>query len=152
MPSSSAIQDFLAQKHLAVVGVSRNDNAFANVVFERLLELGYDAIPVNPAALEVAGRKCYASVRHVPDPLDGVLVMVNATAALAVIDDCVYREVPRVWLHRGLGPGAVSDGAIATCRAQDIAVVDGACPLMFLDHAGPIHRLHRLFMRGRLAA
>lgn len=152
MPSTSAIQDFLAQRHIAIVGVSRDTKAFANVVFRQMAGKGYDVIPVNPGAIELEGRKCYASVRHVPDPLDGVIVMVNPGAALAVIDDCVFREVPRVWLHRGAGEGAVSDGAVATCRAHGIEVVDGACPLMFLDHPAVIHRLHRLIIRRRLAA
>jgi len=152
MPSTTVIRDFLAQRHLAVVGVSRDTKAFANVVFRRLADQGHDVIPVNPAAVELEGRKCHASVRHVPDPLDGVLVMLNATAALAVVDDCIYREVERVWLHRGVGTGATSEGAVATCRAQGIAVVDGACPLMFLDHPGMLHRAHRFMVRGRLAA
>lgn len=152
MPSTSAIKDFLAQRHIAVVGVSRDTKAFANVVFRNMVEQGYDVVPVNPAAVELEGRKCYASVRHVPDPLDGVIVMVNPVAALAVIDDCVYRGVPRVWLHRGAGEGAVSDGALATCRAHGISVVDGACPLMFLDHPSVIHRLHGLLFRRRMAA
>jgi predicted CoA-binding protein len=152
MPSAKVIQDFLAQRHLAVVGVSRDSKAFANVVFRALADQGYGVIPVNPAAVELEGRKCHASVRHVPDPLDGVLVMLNATAALGVVDDCIYRGVERVWLHRGLGDGAVSDGAVATCRAHGIAVVDGACPLMFLDHPGLVHRAHRRMIRRRLAA
>jgi hypothetical protein len=78
--------------------------------------------------------------------------MVNARAALAVIDDCVYRGVERVWLHRGAGEGASSEAALATCRAHGIAVVDGACPMMFLDHPGFVHRVHRVMLRRRLAA
>lgn len=152
MPSTRAIQDFLAQRHVAVVGVSRDGRAFANTVFRALLERGYDAIPVNPNAIELEGRKCYANVRHVPDPLDGVVVMVNATAALGVIDDCVYRGVERVWLHRGAGQGANSEAAVATCQAHGLTVVDGACPMMFLDHPGFVHRVHRVMLRHRLAA
>lgn len=152
MPSTAAIQEFLSQRHLAVVGVSRDSKAFANVVYRKLVEQGYDVAPINPGAIELEGHKCYASVRHVPDPLDGVIVMVNPTTALAVIDDCVYRGVPRVWLHRGAGQGAVSEGAVETCRAHGIAVVDGACPLMFLDHPSVIHRLHHLVFKRRMAA
>lgn len=152
MPSTRAIQDFLDQRHVAVVGVSRDSRGFANTVFRALVQRGYDAIPVNPNAVELEGRKCYASVRHVPDPLDGVLVMVNARAALAVIDDCVYRGVERIWLHRGAGQGACSEAALATCRAHGIDVVDGACPMMFLDHPGFVHRVHRVMLRRRLAA
>lgn len=152
MPSTRAIQDFLEQRHVAVVGVSRDGRAFANTVFRALVERGYDAIPVNPNAIELEGRKCYANVRHVPDPLDGVIVMVNAKTALGVIDDCVYRGVQRVWLHRGLGQGASSDAALATCRAHGISTVDGACPMMFLDHPGLVHRVHRAIARHHMAA
>lgn len=152
MATQTVIQDFLDQRNLALVGVSRDRHAFANTVFRALVERGYVVHPVNPNAVELEGVKAYANVRHVPDPLDGVIIMVGAGAVLSVIDDCIYRGVQRVWLHRGVGQGSVPEGAVETCVAQGISVVDGACPLMFLDHPGLLHTVHRIVSGRHVAA
>lgn len=152
MPSQSTIDDFLAQRHVALVGCSRKPDQFANAVGRHLRSGGRTVYPVNPAADEIEGIRCYRSVAEVPEPLDGVLVMVNADAATQVVQECVERGVRRVWLHRGAGPGAVSPEAVERCRAAGIDVVDGACPLMFAEPVGWFHRAHRFFVRRRLSA
>jgi predicted CoA-binding protein len=88
----------------------------------------------------------------VPDPVDGVLVMVPARIAADVVRDAISRGIPRVWLHRGIGAGSVSREAVALCKQAGIAVVDGACPLMFLEPVKSIHRFHRFFSGRRIAA
>jgi hypothetical protein len=45
------------------------------------------------------------------------------------------------------GRGAVSDEAVELCHRHDIAVIEGACPLMFLQPVGFAHRTHRAFRR-----
>ena len=148
MPSRAAIDGFLAGKHVAVVGVSRNSKQFANVVYRHMRGAGYALYPVNPAAGEIEGDVAYAQLRDVPDPIDGVLIMVNRAAAKQVVEDCVARGVERVWLHRGLGSaGALSDEAVAVCREEHVEVVAGACPLMFISPSRHIHWLHRQFAR-----
>src|ERR1035441_3344310 len=47
------IQDFLGQKRLAIVGVSRQPKDFSRAVLREFREKGYDAVPVNPAAREM---------------------------------------------------------------------------------------------------
>jgi predicted CoA-binding protein len=84
--------------------------------------------------------------------VDGLLVMVPAEVAAGVVGEAIDRGIPRVWLHRGVGKGSVSSDAIAKCRAHGVAVVDGACPLMFEQPVGGVHRLHRLLSGRRIAA
>ena len=43
------VQDFLAQRRIALVGLSRNSKDFSHVVFREMCNRGYDMIPVNPA-------------------------------------------------------------------------------------------------------
>lgn len=76
MPSRAVIEDFLRQKRLAVVGVSRDSKEFTNGLFRKLRESGYEVVPVNRNASEVEGEPCYSSVRALPGSVDGVLVMV----------------------------------------------------------------------------
>jgi hypothetical protein len=152
MPSRRSIDAFLSQQHVAVVGMSRDPKQFANAVATQLRQGGRTVYPVNPATDVLNGERCYHTVAEVPEPLDGVLVMVNAKAAKEVVEACVSRGVPRVWLHRGAGPGAVSDEAVTLCRDAGIDVVDGACPLMFAEPVARFHRVHRWFAKRRFAA
>lgn len=152
MPSRSVIEDFLAQRHVAVVGVSREKKQFANAVAAQLRRGGRTVYPVNSHTDTIDGEHCYRSLAVVPDPLEGVLVMVPAEAAVEVVRACIARGVPRVWLHRGAGPGAPSPEAVELCHEAGITVVDGACPMMFADPVGWFHKTHRFFARGRLAA
>jgi predicted CoA-binding protein len=78
------IDEFLAQRHLAFVGVSRDSKRFANAVYRSLRGGGRSLYPVNAAAE---------------------------------------------------GP-----------------LVDGACPLMFIEPVGGVHRIHRLLAGRRIAA
>ena len=83
MPSRAIIDRFLDLRHVAVVGVSRNDKEFANGVFRHLRDHGRGRVlyPVNAAAdgAHIEGvAELDPSVADVPDPLDGVLVMVPA--------------------------------------------------------------------------
>jgi hypothetical protein len=54
-------------------------------------------------------------------------------------------------MHRGTGHGAVSEEAVAFCRAHGIVVIAGECPYMFLPRAGFAHRLHGFLRRLRAA-
>jgi hypothetical protein len=152
MPDLPTIQRFLAQRHLAFVGVSRDPKQFANAVYRTLRDGGRTMYPVNRHATEVEGDECYATLAAVPDPLDGVVVMVPRDEVVGVVREAIARGAARVWLHRGLGQGAVPAEAIALCRAHGVDVVDGACPLMFEAPVRGVHRLHRMLAKRRFAA
>ncbi len=149
MSSSSAeiLNDFLAQKRLAVVGVSRNAQEFSNTLFRELKGRGYDLVPVNPNASEVEGQRCFARVQDVTPPVDGALLMTTPAATEQVVRDCADAGVTRVWMYRGAGAGAVSQSSVDFCREKGIRVVEGACPYMFLPGAGLGHRLHGALLK-----
>lgn len=65
---------FLAQKRLAVVGVSRT-RGFSNAAFRELGKKGYQVYPVNRHAA-VEGTTCYRSLDELPQPVGGVLAVV----------------------------------------------------------------------------
>jgi predicted CoA-binding protein len=152
MPSRSMIDDFLAQEHLAFVGVSRNGKEFANSVYRHLRDGGRTMYPVHHEADAVEGDAAYRALAEVPDPVDGVVIMVPMDQMAAVARQAVERGIPRVWLHRGAGQKQVPAEAVQVCTDAGVPVVDGACPLMFDEPVGGVHRLHRLFVRRHLAA
>lgn len=148
----AAAADFLAHRRLAVAGVSRNGDTAANGIYRRLRDAGYRVFPLNPYTDQVEGDPCYPSVGAVPGGVDGVVVATHPDAATEVVRECAAFGVPRVWLHRAFGTGSLSPDAVALAREEGLSVIDGACPLMFLDPVDVGHRCIRWFMgvRGKL--
>ena len=153
MPTATDVQDFLDQKHVAFVGISRNDKDFANSVYRSMRDAGRTMYPVHrdAAVTTVSGDPVYHRLADVPDPVDGVVVMVPAASAADVVQDALDRGIPRVWLYRGAGQGAVSPEAVELCRSQGVPVVDGACPFMFDGRPAGVHRVHAWFSGRRIA-
>jgi predicted CoA-binding protein len=147
MRTTEAIEGFLKQNRLAVVGVSRSERDFTRSIFREFVRRGYDAVPVNPAAAEIEGKRCYARVQDISPPVDGVMVMTPPKVSESVVLDCAAAGIKRVWLYRAVGQGAVSKAAVAYCKANAIEVIPGYCPHMFWKDSAFIHRLHGLIAR-----
>ena len=149
MPHASlnTIEDFLAQKRIAMVGVSRRPKDFSATLFEELCRRGYDVVPVNPNASEALGRRCFARVQDIQPAVDGALLMTSPNVTESVVSDCADAGIRRVWLYRAGGRGAVSDQAVRFCREHGIEVIPGECPFMFLSGAAFYHRVHGLIRK-----
>jgi uncharacterized protein len=141
------IDDFLAQKRLALVGISRDPKDFSRGLFRDLRRRGYDIVPVNPALTEVDGARAFAKLQDIKPPVEGALIMTAAAKSMRVAEDCAEAGITRIWFHRGTGRGAVDEAAVDFCRQRGLLVVAGFCPYMFLGHAPFVHRLHGLFMK-----
>jgi len=140
--SLETIDDFLAQKRIAMVGISREPRSFSITLFEELCRRGYDVVPVNPHTPEVLGRRCFARVQHIQPPVDGAMLMTSPAVTDTVVSDCAEARIPRVWMYRAAGKGAVSERAVAFCRERGMTVIPGQCPFMFLPDAAGFHRFH----------
>lgn len=141
-PSLETIEEFLAQKRIAMIGVSRNPKDFSASLFGEMQRRGYDVVPVNPKASEVMGRPSFARVQDIQPPVDGALLMTTPEVTDAVVSDCAAAGIRRVWMYRAGGKGAVSEKALAFCQEHGIQVVPGQCPFMFLAGVGGVHRFH----------
>jgi predicted CoA-binding protein len=143
MTNRKTIDEFLAHKRLAVVGVSRNAHDFSRSVFREFEKQGYDVVPVNPGAAEVEGKRCFARVSEIDPPVKAALLFTPADRTEDAVDDCAFAHVDHIWMHRGArGPGAVNQRAVNFCNEHGISVVVGECPLMFLGNPGWPHRMH----------
>lgn len=141
------IADFLAQKRIAVAGVSRHGDQPANLNYRKLRALGYEVFAVNPRTDRVEGDVCYPRLVAIPAEMDAVLIATPPEAALDLVRECIALGIDRVWMHRSFGPGSVSDEAIALCREHDIRVIAGGCPMMFCAPVDVAHRCMKWFLR-----
>jgi uncharacterized protein len=145
MPTiKNAASEFLANKRVAVTGVSRTaQNHGSNVVYGRLRERGYEVFAVNPNTDEVEGDPCYHDLRSIPGGVEAVVIGTRPEIAEETMRECVDLGIKHVWMHRGPGAGSVSAAAAEYGRQHGIAVIAGGCPCMFEPTADLGHKAMR---------
>lgn len=129
------VQDFLAQKRIAVAGVSRDTSRHpvGNLIFQRLKTTGHEVFAVNPHMETFEGQRCYPNVRSIPGGVDGVVVITRPDATEQIVHECGEAGIARVWMHQSFGKAqsSVSPTAVEYCREHGISVIAGACPMMY---------------------
>jgi predicted CoA-binding protein len=146
MPTvADATKDFLAQRRIAVAGVSRQSSGAhsGNGIYQRLKQRGYEVFAVNPNADTVEGDPCFRSLEAIPGGVDGVVIATAPGATGDVIAECVHLGITRAWMHRSFGGGSVSHEAAEKGRAAGMTVIEGGCPLMFDPAADTGHKCMR---------
>ncbi len=150
------VKDFLAQRRIAVAGVSRTrKDAAGNLIYRRLRDRGYQVFPINPNAGTVEGDPSYRDLGAIPRGVDGVVIATRPQLTEEIVRQCPAAGVRRVWMHSSMAHGAsVSATAAEFCRANGITVIAGACPLMFGQTGDFGHKCMRWMMglTGRLPA
>ena len=148
------VQAFLAQKKIAVVGVSDKRETGCNLGYRKFKEAGYAVYAVNPHLTSFEGAPCYPDLRSIPDKPDAVFILANPKVTEQIVQQCVDLGIKHVWMHCMMGtkPGlaagmtSVSQDAVQLCRENDIAVIPGSCPNQFL-HPDFGHALMRVLWR-----
>jgi predicted CoA-binding protein len=115
-------------KTIAMVGFSPKENRPSYFAFKYLHERGYTMIPINPgqAGKEVLGRKIYAKLADVPEPIDMVDVFRAPQFAVGIVQEALALQ-PRpqvIWMQLGVR----SDEAAALAEAAGLKVVMNRCP------------------------
>jgi len=146
-PPLETIEEFLAQKRIAMIGVSRNPKDFSAVLFEEFRNRGYEMVAVNPNTSEVLGQRCFARILDVQPPVDTALLMTASKITDEVVSGCAQAGIRRIWMYRAGGTGAVSLSAMSFCQEHGIQVIPGQCPFMFLPDSGGIHKFHGFFRK-----
>lgn len=144
-----SVADFLRAKRIAVAGVSRSGTQAANAIFRKLRDTGYEALPVNPAAQQVEGVRCFPDLVSIPGSIDGLVIATHPKVSIDLVRQCVDRGIRRVWFHRSFGQGSVSEEAVHECQAQGIHCIVGGCPLMYCEPVDVAHRCFRWWLQWR---
>lgn len=139
MITKTAVEEFVAQRALAVVGVSRSGKKFGNLACNALKEKGYRVYPIHPHVDTIAGERCYRTLQDLPERVNAVFISVPPAETESVVRAAAAAGVRRVWLQ----PGAESLAAIHFCEANGMEVIHGECVLMFAPPVRSIHRCHR---------
>jgi uncharacterized protein len=135
------VQDFLAQKVIAVIGVSNQRETGANVNYKTFKRHGYRVYAVNLRVSAFDGAPCYPDLKSMPEKPDAVFMLASPRVTERVVQQGVNLGVKYVWMHclMGTKPGlsagstSVSPPAVEVCRKHGIAVIPGSCPAQFLN-------------------
>lgn len=139
MASKQSVDGFVAERTLALVGVSRSGKGFGNIVLKELTAAGYTVYPVHPEVPTIGEHPAYPSLSKLPAAVGGVVVVVPPVQAEQVVRDAYAAGIRRVWLQQG----ATSPAAEQLCRELGMDVVSGECILMFAAPTAWMHRTHR---------
>ena len=141
-----AVRELLACERIAVVGVARDGQSPANLIYRKLKGSGRHVFAVNPNAEEVGGDRCYRNVAAIPGGVDAAVIVTRPEVSASVVDDCAASGVRWIWLHRSFGKGSVSEEAIERCRLHGISVIPGGCPMMHCAPVEPGHACMRVLL------
>jgi predicted CoA-binding protein len=137
---NTLVQEFLAQKKIAVIGVSDQRETGCNLAYKKFKENGYQVYAVNPRITTYDGETCYPDLKSIPEKPDAVFILTSPKVTEQIVQQCVDLGIKRVWMHclMGTKPGlaagmtSVSRDAVQLCYENEITVIPGACPNQFL--------------------
>lgn len=123
--SDDEIREILSLKHVAVIGMSKNETKAAHYVPKYLSDNGYDIIPVNPTTDEILGKKSHEKISDIQDDIDIVDVFRPSDQVLPVIQEAIKKKPKVIWLQEGIHNSEAEELA----RKEGIKVVFNRCML-----------------------
>ncbi len=113
---------------VAVFGMSTNPSKPAHYVPAFMMEKGYDVIPINPVAEEIAGRKAYKTIADVPEKIDILNVFRPSEQCLEVVEEAINRkrrtgDIQLIWLQEGI----INEAARKLAEENGIDFIQNHC-------------------------
>jgi uncharacterized protein len=114
---------------IAIVGLSANPFRPSHFAAIYMLAEGYNIIPVNPREREILGRRCYPTLRDIPEPVEIVDIFRDPAAVPPIVEDAIAIGAKVVWMQLGV----INEAAAQRARAAGLEVVMDAC--VKIEHA-----------------
>lgn len=116
-------------KTLAVVGLSSKPTRPSYGVASYMKAHGYRVIPVNPNEQRVLGKKAYATLEEVPEPVEVVVVFRKPEYVPAVVESAIRKGAKVIWMQEGV----THEEAARRAREGGLEVIQDRCILK--EHA-----------------
>jgi acetate---CoA ligase (ADP-forming) len=155
LAAAAAVAHVLAPTSVAVIGASRRRGSIGGAVMSNLVAGGFDGgrYPINPHAHTIAGRRAFASVLDVPEPVEMAVVAVAAERVPEVARECAEKGLRAlVVLSAGSGETGsegrvLEDELLGICRAAGMRLVGPNC--LGVLNTDPAVQLNATFAPGR---
>lgn len=145
--TKKTIDDFYGKKRIALIGASRSSKKYGRHLLEELKKKGYDVVPVNPNADEIAGIKVFKSIKDVRPAVEGAIVVVPPAQQEKVVNEVADAGIKDIWLHEHVMKGVTNPAAIGIAAQRGLNVIVGFCPFMFMPGTAPFHKFHGMIMK-----
>ncbi|MCM0081988.1 CoA-binding protein [Geomonas sp. Red32] len=119
------IKKILDYRTIAVVGLSPDPGKASHEVAAYLKRAGYRIIPVNPAATEIFGEKCYPTLADVPETVEIVDIFRRSEFVPEIVEQAIAKGAKVVWMQEGI----VNQEAAERAEAAGLTVVMDRCLL-----------------------
>jgi len=139
MKTLASIKEFLAQKHLAIAGISKTKSKFGNTIFKELQKKDYKLYPIHPELKEYEGIACFPDVNNLPGDVSGLIICTKPDKAEKLVNDAVKKGIKHIWLQQG----AQNEATLKMAGENNINLITKECVLMFAEPSVFIHRFHR---------
>ncbi|HEU4328947.1 MAG TPA: CoA-binding protein [Roseiflexaceae bacterium] len=114
---------------IAMVGLSANPFRPSHFAAIYMLAEGYNVIPVNPREQEILGRRCYPSLRDIPEPVEIVDIFREPKAVPPIVEESIAIGAKVVWMQLGV----INEEAARYASEAGLEVVMDAC--VKIEHA-----------------
>ena len=118
------IDQVLAMKTWAIVGLGNNPDRAAFGVAKLLQDKGHKIVPVYPRAEMVHGEVGYKTLSEIPFSIDVVDCFVNSKLVGAVVDEAIAIGAKAVWLQLDV----IDEAAVARAEAAGLIAIMDRCP------------------------
>ena len=122
--NEETIDQVLAMKTWAIVGLGNNPERAAFGVSKLLQEKGHQIVPVYPRAETVHGEAGYKTLAEIPFPIEVVDCFVNSKLVGKVVDEAIAIGAKAVWLQLDV----IDEAAIARAEAAGLLAIMDRCP------------------------
>ena len=120
------IDQVLAMKTWAIVGLGNNPERAAYGVSKLLKEKGHRIVPIYPRAETVHGEVGYRTLSEIPFPVDVVDCFVNSKLVGKVVDEAIEIGAKAVWLQLEV----IDEEAFARAEAAGLLAIMDRCPVI----------------------
>ncbi len=142
MNEKEDISAILEAKRIAIIGLSRDQKSYSRLVMNELRKRGHEVVGVNKNSDAIGGVRCFAGVESVSPPADAAIVILPPEKSDTLVQECLDAKITRIWVRGREGRRSVSETLANSCNARGVRLVDGFCPLMFLERMGFPHNFH----------
>ncbi len=136
------IQAYLDTKQIAFIGVSRETKHFSRILMQEFVNRNYEIWPINPFAEKIEDLQCFKNLSDLNSSVEAALIMTPIHETENAILNCLNNNVKRIWIINKKGFDSVSPETKQRLELQQISVISGHCPFMFLPETTFIHKFH----------
>jgi len=134
------LRDFVSNKSIALIGVSRSKNKFGNYAFKELTSRGYTVYPIHQTEKEINGIHCYPNLSSIKEKVQGVVVSVSREKIIPILHEISSSGIKNVWLQKG----CESPEIITEAKKLELSIIANKCILMYAEPVKSFHKFHRL--------